>query len=455
MRANRVLTTILLMILAVSGYACAPGDGPSYDPGVMLDPNAQIAEDQTYTVVLHLPLLPLTIGTTTFENAVRNVVASFVQVQQQARVELHLVPLSAYHKSLGEQVASSTDPVVALSIDSPPTFFGQNQLLPVTKFIAAYRDSYWPISLAALEYEGHLWGWPAWLRPGFLVAREPAIRESKGLDELYQLGAGWSPGEFRSFLQSMKTNTPLVATGPPVDLFSAFVVAAEGSWLPFDSEGQYQWQDESVLQAATELGELVEAGLIADPDSTPTSSLRALYTARGAVVTGMDAWVVLNGKLRHKPVTLRLLPLPTGRSAPITPVRVTSFQVFRGVESQSPAHYLVANELARYTASELAAWVGTATLAVPASQPALENWARALSASWDESDPAGWHNIEQAVAWTMATGVPASPPTARQHHVLDRFYKNTLSPALRDLMAGTLTPEQFVTRVTPSREQEH
>jgi hypothetical protein len=202
-----------------------------------------------------------------------------------------------------------------------------------------------------------------------------------------------------------------------------------------------------VFQVAQLLAEMEQEALLSGPDSPRKGLLPGLQAGSTGAVVGANSWLIFHSR-QNETAPLQLLPLPTGRTNPLTPVHTVSLAVYRGTKAQEPAHYRTANELARFLATEFSVWAAGAGMGVPATRAGLQDWADRAGTTHSGETSTSWYNTEAAVAWTLATGIPARPFCPHHQQQIDSYYSEVLGPALMLLLEGKLDPEEFAQRTT-------
>ena len=154
--------------------------------------------------------------------------------------------------------------------------------------------SYSPGVLAAVEWEGDLWGWPAWFSPLVWAGNRPLL-EGAGLDVSQVQTLGWNWEEFLDLARQLAAGGEgagiVFSTGPGAEELFYHLLANNGptSLGGFREEGDGGLVRLAEAAAFTHL--LCSEGLWRGGETDP-AWLENFWAGRAALVGPVNTWVI-------------------------------------------------------------------------------------------------------------------------------------------------------------------
>lgn len=409
---------------------------------VVIRPHAPLDPERTYRLVLWEENVVLSGAGTTYRDFLEDRIKAFRETYPNVTIDLQLLPPGEAVNRLEGALASGQPPDVYGSLS--PRLFDRTYQIPVDPFLPRSRGDepfFLPSAWTALTTEGHVWGWPRWIRFTTWAARRSLLART-GLDVERAAHEGWT---FQQALESLAAvgdgRLPGLLVHPQEpELFRSLMMAGgHGQML---QEGSLAWSPEALAEvAAFLLAARNQAHMPRNLGMAARERVARFLQGRAGVITPVRPELAAH-LLRTIPgEELVLLPPPRPEASPFhVPADVAAYLVFRQSPYQGDDQTRLAMELARFLIQSKDAWVSAQFPAVPAlagdhpiwrseapwpegTSQALLQWAEVavtpsldpdeaavslqmddqvlaprLATLWDHGDPAAWaRELHQAL----------------------------------------------------------
>lgn len=423
----------LLLAGLAAAWLLARSAGTVRVGDVVIRPQAPVDPKRAYRLVLWEENVVLSGAGTTYRAFLDDRIKAFREIYPNVTIDLQLLPPGEAVNRLEAALAAGQPPDVYGSLT--PRLFDPDYQVPVERFLPRTRGDepvFRPAAWAALSAEGHVWGWPRWIRFTTWAGRR-SLLAGTGLDVDRATREGWT---FEEALESLSAvgggRVPglLVHPGEPELFRSLMLAGGHGLML---QEGSLAWSPEAMGAAAAFLAAARrQAHMPSSLETAARERVARLLQGRAGIITPVRPELAAH-LLRTIPgEELVLLPPPRpAGSALHVPAEVAAYLVFRQSPYKGDDQTRLAMELARFLIHSKDAWVSAQFPAVPAlvsdqtiwegeapwpaaSSQALLRWAEvAVTPSLDPDEAAVIFQMEdQVLAPRLATLWDHSDPEA-------------------------------------------
>ncbi|BAS28501.1 ABC transporter substrate-binding protein [Limnochorda pilosa] len=429
-RARSLAPWIALALLALvggtAGWYVWLRTPPLVVGDVEIRPNAPIDPQRTYRLELWEENVVLSGAGTTYRTSLEERVEAFRKSYPNVTVDVELFPPGEAADRLQAALASGRPPDIYGSLT--PRLYDRTYQVPVERFLPKPSregmPTFLPSAWHALSAEGHVWGWPRWVR--FVTwAGHRGLLASAGLDVDRAAREGWTTPEALSVLSQVgEGRLPGLLVHPTApDLFQGLMVAAgQGSVL---EAGSLAWTREAMADAASFLLAARErARMPRSLDTAARERVTRFAQGRAGAIAPVPPQLAAHLLRTLSTEGLVLLPPPRPEGAPLqVPGEVSAYLVFRQAPYAGDGQTRLAMELARFLIQSKDAWVSAQFPAVPALTEDLAIWRD--EAPWNEA--AGQALLGWADAAAYASLDPAEATVEAQ------VESQVLAPALQEL----------------------
>ncbi|MFY9604103.1 MAG: extracellular solute-binding protein [bacterium] len=431
----------LAVIILVGLYLFYQATQPTY-----VDPEVQINPDRHYTLEFWDYPLPMTWEDgTNYRDLVQELIAQFEKEHPNITINYRPLPFAQGPELLEQALGRGSPPDVYSEPFPRGIVYHPGLQLPITDFLAPEElASYSPGVLAAVEWEGDLWGWPVWFSPLVWAGNRPLL-EGAGLDVSQVQTLGWNWEEFLDLARQLAAGGEgagiVFSTGPGAEELFYHLLANNGptSLGGFREEGDGGLVRLAEAAAFTHL--LCSEGLWRGGETDP-AWLENFWAGRAALVGPVNTWVIRGAGIRalqarHQP-DLVFLPPPHGIGArEYSAPTLALVRVFRQRRFQGADQVKAAMEFARYFSQKQGQAVAQRLWSLPAYRPG-----DLLAGGEGELSPANIRFLLRSQDYLLPL-----PRDLAQWRQEEKWKGEVLSPGLEKLLSGELTPREFAEQV--------
>jgi len=431
---------ILLIILA-GLYFFLPACRLTY-----VDPEVQINPARHYILEFwDYPLPVVWEDGTNYRDLVRELIAQFEREHPNISINYRPLPFVGGAELLEQALREGSPPDVYSEPFSRGIVYHQGLQVPITPYLQPEeRGFYSPGVLAAIEWEGELWGWPAWFSP-LIWAGNRQLLEAAGLDVDRVQTLGWNWEEFlalaRQFAAAGEGPRILFSTGPGEGELFANLLSNNG-WSSRAENREEGEKRRIVLRETAAFISLLWSEGFWQPGEDDPGWLENFYAGRVALLGPVNTWLLRGAgarvhQARHHP-ELVFLPAPHGIGArEYAEPTVALVRVFRQRRFQGADQVKAAMEFARYFSQKQGQAIAHRLWSLPAYNPGSLR-----EKGEGELSPANARFLLRTQEYLLPL-----PRDLAQWRQEQKWQEEVFSPALAKILAGELTPREFAEQV--------